>query len=191
MENPILISDKDFKMTETYRNFVTPRYVERVIADHVDDVDKMIDSDKLSETNTTIEPQDDVKNNNVSMDSLKQDLKEGDSHLIVMTDLLLSKVKNVSHMSQESFNNNFQNLTDQLEIKSDGVLYSSESNDVDENNKSNNDEILNEVKDSFIVKDEMDALEIEDLKSANGQEEENITLQDLEVVTVLPNLESP
>ena len=179
-------------MTETYRNFVTPRYVERiVIADHVDDVDKMIDSDKMSETNTTIKPKDDLKNNNVSMDSLKQDLKEGDSHLLVMTDLLFSKVKNVSNMSQESFNNNFQNQTGQLEIKSEGVLDSSESNEVDENNKSNKDGILNEVKDSFIVKDEMDVLEIEDLESADGQEEENITLQDLEVVTVLPNLESP
>ena len=176
-------------MTETYRNFVTPRYVERiVIADHVDDVDKMIDSDKMSETNTTIEPKDDLKNNNVSMDSLKQDLKEGDSHLLVMTDLLFSKVKNVSNMSQESFNNNFQNQTGQLEIKSEGVLDSSETNEVDEINKSNEDEILNEVKDSFIVKDEM---EIEDMTPLNEEEDENITLQDLEIVTVLPDIESP
>ena len=176
-------------MTETYRNFVTPRYVERIlIADHDDDVDKMMDSDKVSETNTTIEPQDDLKNNNVSMDSLKQDLKEGDSHLLVMTDLLFSKVKNVSNMSQESFNNNFQNQTGQLEIKSEGVLDSSESNEVDEINKSNEDEILNEVKDSFIVKDEM---EIEDMTPLNEEEDENITLQDLEIVTVLPDIESP
>ena len=177
-------------MTETYRNFVTPRYVERIlIADHDDDVDKMMDSDKVSETNTTIEPQDDLKNNNVSMDSLKQDLKEGDSHLLVMTDLLF-KVKNVSNMSQESFNNNFQNLTDQLEIKSYGILEqpSSESHDIDENDKSIKDGFLNEVKDSFIVKDEM---EIEDMTPLNEEEDENITLQDLEIVTVLPDIKSP